>query len=264
MPTKLEVANMALGMAGARRLLSDISENSREAELVRTFYTPAQNLAQALGIWPCLKTTERLKLVARREGTWVRTQPSPCWKFAHEIPPAFVRPLAQTEKTPFAIFMILGVMRICSDVESPVLQYIADFEEERWDPMFARTVSAYLARDIVYPLTGDPRMAQSVYNTMQSAIDIAATQIANFDQRDPLPWWPGNFWIGDRGGICEDPCGGYGSGGGGGNPPTNSPYFGVDPDTHEWINGGWGTDEASNWAFPADFLVDDQHNWVAV
>lgn len=189
----VEIYNHALGAAGTRTSLSNVNENTREAELCNQFYPTVREQVFAAAHWATGKRAQRLALLMERtDDEWTSVEPMPPWSFAYALPAGCLRPRFLTDYAPFEVNRYLTANAISSHAEDPILVYSAVEETTAlWDIGLTTAVFTALAAMIAPSLTGSTRKVQSLLQEANRQIMIGREQAANGDflHYEAMPDW---------------------------------------------------------------------------
>jgi hypothetical protein len=155
MPTKTDIANMALHRVGAQRIMDYDEEGSKGARVIRDLYEPAVREVGRLAEWPCLKD--------RAELTQLSTAPLFGWTYAYQLPTTFLRMVKlngeEYEGQAEDDYEIEG-RTLVTDAEAAKIEFIAYKEEAAdYDPLFVKALVAKLAAESAVPLRQDENLA---------------------------------------------------------------------------------------------------------
>ena len=155
MPSKTEIANMALHRVGALRIMDLNDQDSKSARVVRDFFEPAIREVGRLAEWQCLKDRAMLGQLA--------TVPSFGWDYAYQLPVTFLR-LVKLNGISYrgeeSDDHELEGSKLLTDAETANIEFIAYKEETAdYDPLFVKAIVAKLAAEIALPIRQDEGLA---------------------------------------------------------------------------------------------------------
>jgi hypothetical protein len=164
MPSKTDIANMALHRVGAQRIMDLDDGDSKSARVLRDFFEPAIREVGRLAEWQCLKDRATLVQLA--------TAPAFGWTYAYELPTTFLR-LVKLNGVDYAgqpgdDHEIEG-RTLLTDETTAKVEFIAYKEEtEDYDPLFIKAVVAKLAAEIAVPIRQDEALAARLMGEFES------------------------------------------------------------------------------------------------
>jgi hypothetical protein len=155
MPSKTEIANMALHRVGAQRIMDLNDQDSKSARVVRDFFEPAICEVGRLAEWQCLKDRATLGQLA--------TAPAFGWTYAYQLPATFLRLVklngVDYRGQPGDDHEIEG-MTLLTDATEAKIEFIAYKEDTAgYDSLFVKAVVAKLAAEIAVPIRQDEGLA---------------------------------------------------------------------------------------------------------
>lgn len=155
MPSKTDIANMALHRVGALRIMDLNDADSKSARVLRDFFEPAIREVGRLAEWQCLKDRAELGQLA--------TAPAFGWDYAYQLPATFLRLVklngVSYRGEPGDNHEIEG-RTLLTDEESAKIEFIAYKEDTAdYDPLFIKAIVSKLAAEIAVPLRQDEALA---------------------------------------------------------------------------------------------------------
>jgi hypothetical protein len=155
MPSKTDIANMALHRVGAQRIMDLNDTDSKSARVLRDFFEPAIREVGRLAEWQCLKDRATL--------TQLATAPAFGWDYAYQLPVTFLRLVklngVDYRGQPGTDHEIEG-RTLLTDAATADIEFIAYKEETAdYDPLFVKAIVAKLAAEIAVPIRQDEGLA---------------------------------------------------------------------------------------------------------
>lgn len=155
MPSKTDIANMALHRVGAQRIMDLNDQDSKSARVLRDFFEPAVREVGRLAEWQCLKDRATLGQLA--------AAPAFGWDYAYQLPVTFLRLVKLNgvayRGEPGEDHEIEG-RTLLTDATSADIEFIAYKEETAdYDPLFVKAIVAKLAAEIAVPIRQDEALA---------------------------------------------------------------------------------------------------------
>lgn len=175
MPSKTEIANMALHRVGAQRIMDLNDADSKSARVVRDFFEPAIREVGRLAEWQCLKDRATLAQIA--------TPPSFGWDYAYQLPATFLRLVklngVDYRGQPGDDHEIEGRTLLTDETEAKI-EFIAYKDSTAdYDPLFVKAIVAKLAAEIAIPIRQDEALAARLMGEFeQLALPKARTKTA--------------------------------------------------------------------------------------
>ncbi len=188
MPSKTDIANVALGLIGGTRITS-FGQGTKNANLVNDLYDP---LRLHLLAFPWNFATQRIKLAQLTE------VPTFEFDFAYALPSDWIYTMsvhgsdAGRSTTFYKEEQLNGQNVLLSNEQQLFLRYVKDEEDPNlWSPNFRRAMSSALARDLSIPIANS--------NTLQARMEIRARRdlnkaqgtdaLGSFPERRPRGSW---------------------------------------------------------------------------
>jgi hypothetical protein len=155
MPSKTDIANMALGRVGAQRIMDLNDDSSKSARVVRDFFEASVREVSRLAEWQCLKQRATLTRLAQA--------PEFGWTYAYQLPVEFIRLVklngVDYRGQPGDDHEVEG-RTLLTDHEEAKIEFIAYKEETAdYDPLFVKAIVAKLAAEIAVPIRQDEGLA---------------------------------------------------------------------------------------------------------
>jgi hypothetical protein len=140
MPTKTDIANMALHRIGAQRIMDLDDEDSKSARVLRDLYDGVLREVSRLAEWQCLK--------ARTELGQLTATPAFGWSYAYQLPSDFIRLVklngTEYEGQPQDDHEIEG-RTLLTDAETAKIEYIKhDDNPDNYDPLLVKALVSKL------------------------------------------------------------------------------------------------------------------------
>lgn len=154
MSSKVDVANQALTMIGADRIIS-FGDDTTEADVMNTVYEPVKRAFLRSYPWNCASRRARLAQLAET--------PENEYQYQFALPDDNLRILkvyqgdriATRDWDEYSEFRIEGKKLLCNRTNIYVL-YIMDIPETDLDPHCEMALVAKLAAEAAYPIQGSP------------------------------------------------------------------------------------------------------------
>lgn len=164
MPSKTDIANMALHRVGAQRIMDLNDADSKSARVLRDFFEPAIREVGRLAEWQCLKRRATLGQLS--------AAPAFGWDYAYQLPVDFIRLVklngVDYRGQPGNDHEIEGRTLLTDQTEAKV-EYIAYKEDTAdYDPLFIKAVVAKLAAEIAVPIRQDEALAARLMAEFES------------------------------------------------------------------------------------------------
>lgn len=186
--------NLALNAVGSRDNISSPTENSREAEVCRLWYSPVRDQILAAAPWPEATKVRALSLLAEATGEeWASSDPKPGYSYAYAVPSDMLRPQYLTDFSRFNLTNYGDNQRaIHTNADPAILAYTFRLENmSLWSAELQMAVVYGLAAHICMPLTGKPSrgrvLAQEANNRIWAARESAAN--TSDERYDSIPDW---------------------------------------------------------------------------
>lgn len=164
MPSKTDIANMALHRVGAQRIMDLNDADSKSARVLRDFFEPAIREVGRLAEWQCLKDRATL--------TQLAVAPLFGWTYAYELPVTFLRLVKLNgvayRGEPGDDHEIEG-RTLLTDALTADIEFIAYKEDTAdYDPLFVKVIVAKLAAEIAVPIRQDEALAARLMGEFES------------------------------------------------------------------------------------------------
>lgn len=163
--TKTDIANLALGRIGAKRIMDLDDESSAPARVCKNFMEATIREVGRSHTWGCLKKRESLgKLSA---------DPPFGWKSQFQLPADFLRlvQLNGMEAWEVEDFYVIEGKRLLCDEEIAETVYVAYIEDStQFDSLLSETIGILLASKIAVSIRQDEGLA----NTLRSEYERTA------------------------------------------------------------------------------------------
>lgn len=189
------IFNMALSSVGTRAAVSSPEEDSREAEICRTWYTTVRDHVLRAAYWPSTRAHARLALLAERDfaDQWTSADPDPTYLYAYGVPVNMLSPRYLSDYSTF-VWGLQGntTSALMTNAEDAILVYTLRQEDpNKWDSSLQLAIAFALGAFICRPLTGKTSMAREMRQEADKLILDARTASANTNtqKEDSLPEW---------------------------------------------------------------------------
>lgn len=197
--SEVGVYNLALNAVGTRSNISSPSENSREAEVCRLWYSSVRDQVLASAPWPEATEIRYLAELARAsDGEWSYDDPRPGYSYVYSAPSDMLRPMYLTD---FSRFLLTGYSdnrkAIHTNTAQAALVYTKRLETiSLWNAELQMAIVYALAAHICMPLSGKPSRSRSLLQQANGLIMAARESAANTSD-EVYEWVPD--WIAARG-----------------------------------------------------------------
>lgn len=193
---QLAIYNMAISLAGGRKLLSATTDVLPEAEQCNLWYEASRDYAFRMAYWPELRATATLSLVAQNDfaDAWTPTDPPLPWKYSYTRPAnmfamryvleaAAMNSQPQPKRWDFAEHGAL----ILTNAEAAVGIYtVLQTDPAAWGPHLVQTIANVLASNIATALSGKLEIGNALLQRAQLIANTAMGVQANTDQQTLL------------------------------------------------------------------------------
>lgn len=176
------IFNQALNLAQEKGTIADPDENSKSANLCRTWYDTVRRRSLKAGAFPCATSYARLAVLTERDfgDAWVEGAPAPGFCFAYGVPENMLAPQYLHSFARFEQIHINGIKTICTNQPEAILRYTFDQDDvTQWDEELTLVITTFLASVICRSINGKLGLSDRL---VQEANDIAMqthTEIAN-------------------------------------------------------------------------------------
>lgn len=191
MASKVEIFNMALGLAKTKSSVTDVAETSNEANKCNLYYDTARKATLEGHNWSFARRTTTLALVGTAQTGWI-------YQYAYPADCVKVRKILSINRTdnplPFAIAHseLSDAKVILTDTESAEIEYTKDVTNTvMFTNIFTIAMAARLAAFIAVPLTGKESVAKMAMDVFTKALAEATAANLSENEKDaePLPNW---------------------------------------------------------------------------
>lgn len=193
MSSEVDIFTRACNKVGGRSDIATVDEDSREAEVCRTWFTPVRDQVLRAAHWPCAKAFKRLALLAtREEDVWVTGDPEPGYTYAYALPSDCLAPRYLTGFEPFSVSAYGDSKALHTNVVTPILCYtMRQTRIAQWDAGMEAAIVAALAAYICQPLTGKNTRSQALLQEANALITQARENEANVNNEfvSTVPDW---------------------------------------------------------------------------
>lgn len=187
--SEVQVYNLALNAVGARDNVSAPTENSREAEVCRLWYSLVRDTILAGANWPEATTLRYLSVSSEQaDDVWAEGEPRSGYQYLYTKPSDLVRPQYMSDFSRF----LMTADGIHSNTYQGVLSYTRRLESPAdWSPELQMAIVYGLASHICMPLSGKPSRAKTLLQVANDTLLNARETAANATQEvhDALPDW---------------------------------------------------------------------------
>lgn len=192
--SEVQVYNLALNAVGSRDNISLPTEQSREAEVCRLWYSPVRDQVLAAAPWPEATKIAYLALLAEQDddATWLETEPRTGYQYVYALPSDALRPRYMSDFSRFLFSGYNGQRAVHSNTASAVLAYTSRLENiALWDSALQMAIVYGLAANICMPLTGKPARAKALAERANELITTARVDAANANNEryESIPDW---------------------------------------------------------------------------
>lgn len=178
MPSRTEVANLALAMVGDERVASLDTDTSKPARLCNEMLPQVVDLCLVAHPW---------NFAVRRAAGIPALTTTPAWGFAYayEVPAGCLRVLGLNQPDPHEPWHREGNILMC-DVPAPIgIRYISRVTDSgAWSPHFVDLVAATLAQRLALPLSA----SQQNRATIAQLVAQARSDARAVDAAEGTPW----------------------------------------------------------------------------
>jgi len=182
----VEIYNQALSAIGHTGAVSDVAENSREADVCNLWYPLVRDTVMRSAWWPSVRATTSLALLSTRnlDVAWVGGDPAPTFKYAYKAPSDMLSPryLATYARFDQGIGQDGGqdVAAIFTDATPALLEYArSGVSEGLWDVGLRMAIVYALAAKLAQPITGKAALANSTLQQAMFYVGEAKTEANN-------------------------------------------------------------------------------------
>ena len=193
--SEVGIYNLALNAVGARDNVSLPTENSREAEVCRLWFSVVRDQILAAAVWPEATNLAYLALLNEvdDDGVWEVGEARPGYQFAYSLPVDCLRPQYLTNFDRFLVSYYADNKRALScNTEDAVLAYTMRLETiSLWSAELQMAVVYGLASHICVPLSGKTSRAKLLADEANQVLVGARESAANAstEQFDSIPEW---------------------------------------------------------------------------
>lgn len=195
--SEVAIYNLALNAIGARSNLSLPTENSREAEVCRLWFTPVRDQILSAAPWPEAMELRYLSQLKEADedgdGVWAAGDPRPGYQFVYALPSDCLRPRYLTDFSRFLVTSYSDNRRaLHTNVEQAALAYTKQLESvSLWNPELQMAVVYGLASHICMPLTGKTSRAKLMLDKANELLYAAREAGANTsdETHESVPEW---------------------------------------------------------------------------
>lgn len=181
MQTLTNLFNQALTAVGAKSVITDPTENSREAKLCKLWIPVARRNVFGTFYWPSIRDNSRLALVAQRAGrAWADGDPPPGYSYGFALPVDCLRPQFLHGYGRFELGQRDGEPCLFSNESQPILAYTKDIEEPGlWEADLYNAVMFSLAAHINLAVNGKLHVTNKLERTVLELVETNSVAFAN-------------------------------------------------------------------------------------
>ena len=195
--SEVQVYNLALNAVGTRSNISLPTENSREAEVCRLWYSPVRDQILASSAWPEATELRYLAQLAEADtdgdGAWAAGDPRPGYQYVYQLPADFLRAQYLGDFSRFLVTSYSDNRRaLHTNSYQAMFAYTKRLDVvSAWGAELAMAIVYGLAAHIAMPLTGKPSRAKALENKANDMILTARESAANMSQEnyESIPDW---------------------------------------------------------------------------
>lgn len=195
--SEVQVYNLALNAVGTRSNISLPTENSREAEVCRLWYSPVRDQILAASAWPEATELRYLALLAEADtdgdGVWAAGDPRPGYQYVYTLPSDFLRAQYLSD---FSRFLVTAYSENRRGLHTNSYQAMFAYTKSLdvpslWGAELGMAIVYALAAHICMPLTGKPSRAKALENKANDLVLMARESAANMSQEtyESIPDW---------------------------------------------------------------------------
>lgn len=156
MSTSVDIANFALGRLGAERILS-LTQDTENAILANLHYEQTVRQVLRSHPWNCCKTRDTL--------TRLSDAPAFGYKYAYQLPIGFLRALTVNNANSEADhdkWKVEGETLLTDETSVQLVYVYYEEDATKYDALLVDALAVKLASKMAGPITGNPRVAQSL------------------------------------------------------------------------------------------------------
>jgi len=191
--SEVQVYNMALNAIGARNNVSSPSEQSREAEVCRLWYSSVRDQVLAAASWPEATKFARLAVSTTQEIPWSAGAPRPGYAYTYGLPTDNLHPQYLTTYEQFIIARgDYNTTLLHTNTPNAILAYTYRNEVvSSWSAQLQMAIVYGLAAYICMPLSAKTQRTSAMLNQANKLILEARESSANWNDEvlDVLPEW---------------------------------------------------------------------------
>lgn len=192
--SEVQVYNLALNAVGARSNISSPTEQSRDAEVCRLWYSPVRDQVLSAAPWPEATKIAYPALLATQddEDAWLETEPRTGYAYVYAMPSDALRPRYMSDFSQFLFTSYNGQRALHSNTPSAILAYTSRLENVAlWDSGLQMAIVYALAANICMPLSGKTSRAKVLAEKANDLILSARVAAANSNNEsyESIPDW---------------------------------------------------------------------------
>lgn len=192
--SEVQVYNLALNAVGDRSNISLPTEDSRQAEVCRLWYSPVRDQILSAAPWP--EATKigypALLATADTEDAWLETEPRLGYNYVYALPGDALRPRYMSDFSRFLFTNYNDQRALHSNTKDAILAYTFRLENMAlWDSQLQMAIIYGLAANICMPLSGKSSRAKMLADKANELILEARVSAANsnYEQYESIPDW---------------------------------------------------------------------------
>lgn len=181
MQTLTNLFNQALTAVGAKSVITDPTDNSREAKICKLWIPVARRNVFGAFYWPSIREHSRLSLIARREeNLWHEGDPPPGYGFTFSLPDGCLRPQFLHDHARFELGQRMNELCLFTNATQPILAYTKDIEEPGlWEADLYNAVVFSLAAHINLAMNGKVHVTNKLERTVLDLLETNSVAFAN-------------------------------------------------------------------------------------
>lgn len=192
--SEVQVYNLALNAIGARSNIAAPTEDSREAEVCRLWYSTVRDQILAAAPWPEATKISYPALLATTddEDAWLETEPRMGYSYVYALPSDALWPRYMSDFSRFLFTNYNGQRALHSNTEDAILAYTSRLENMTlWDAGLQMAIVYGLAANICMPLSGKTSRAKTLADKANELVIAARVAAANSNNEsyESIPDW---------------------------------------------------------------------------
>ncbi|QPT15231.1 hypothetical protein I6G37_09940 [Serratia rubidaea] len=193
MASVVQICNVSLSRLGNSRVISSLSERSKEAAACNLFYEDCRDAV--LADFPWHFATKRVALadldIEQPDWRFSYRYPTDCMRIISIVSPNGQRYVTPEMRVPYEVGSDTeGTGRlILTDLPKAWIRYVSRVTDANmFGPEFCDALSWRLAAEINMQITGDAGLGNRAEQKYQQTISAATTLSMNETQEPPAPW----------------------------------------------------------------------------